>query len=233
MAQLITGIFRDRTSAESAVDSLENLGYKREDISVLMHDRTRMKDFADLTGTAEGGQKSSTGAKIGASIGGTLAAIVSGLIYQRGEHDDDRDLTGATTTVAGSGAVPQSDDYLAVPTSETQTGVGTYRGDDITTSRAPATSESASYSTESNAPSTPLVAGPLAATVAGAGLGGLIGALAGAGVDKKLAEQYDRELNAGGIVIGVAPQGGNDARVRAILRNDMRGSGTTSTPAGR
>lgn len=83
MAQLITGIFRDRTSAESAVDSLEHLGYKREDISVLMHDRTRMKDFADLTGTAEGGQKSSTGAKIGASIGGTLAAIVSGLIYKR------------------------------------------------------------------------------------------------------------------------------------------------------
>jgi len=45
MADLITGIFYNRASAETAVDQLETLGYERDQISVLMHDRRGQKSL--------------------------------------------------------------------------------------------------------------------------------------------------------------------------------------------
>ena len=51
-----------------------------------------------------------------------------------------------------------------------------------------------------------VVAGPIAAALAGAGAGGatggLIGALIGAGIPKDRAEEYDRGIRDGGIVVG-------------------------------
>ncbi len=74
MADLITGIFRDRAAAERAVADLQQLGYTQNDISVMMNDQTRARDFAADTGT-----KAAEGAGVGAGIGGTLGAIVAAL----------------------------------------------------------------------------------------------------------------------------------------------------------
>jgi len=45
-AKLITGLFSNRVAAEAAVDTLIKRGYHRDDISVLMSDATRNKEFA-------------------------------------------------------------------------------------------------------------------------------------------------------------------------------------------
>jgi len=74
MAQLITGMFRNRAAAEQAVADLQGLGFTQKDISVMMNDQTRARDFAASTGT-----KATEGAGIGAGIGGTLGAIVAAL----------------------------------------------------------------------------------------------------------------------------------------------------------
>jgi len=79
MAELITGIFYNRASAEAAVDKLENFGYERDDISVIMHDRTMAKEFAADTGTTAGtAHKAADAAKSAAKVAGALAAILAG-----------------------------------------------------------------------------------------------------------------------------------------------------------
>jgi hypothetical protein len=54
-----------------------------------------------------------------------------------------------------------------------------------------------------------IVAGPLLASLTGAGAGGLaggiIGALTGSGISKQHAEHYDKSLKEGGIIIGFKP----------------------------
>jgi Heat induced stress protein YflT domain len=72
MAKLVTGLFRTRVAAEAAVDALIKRGYTREEISVLMSDATRTKEFAIETGT-----RATEGAGIGGAVGGTLGAIVA------------------------------------------------------------------------------------------------------------------------------------------------------------
>jgi len=158
MADLTTGIFYDRAAAEAAVDQLETLGYEREQISVLMHDQTRAKEFADMTGTAAAGNKSSSGAKIGVGVGGALAAIVSSIAGKRDESSS-RDTAGMPTTVAGSTTVREnvpvgdsSRDAIRTQTSSPQMGE----------TRVP----QATYSTQGvysaqDASSKPFIAGPL------------------------------------------------------------------------
>lgn len=59
-----------------------------------------------------------------------------------------------------------------------------------------------------------VVAGPIAAGLAGAGAGaltgGLIGALTGAGVPKDKAEEYERKIKDGGIYMGFKPKNEED-----------------------
>ncbi len=161
MADLITGMFRDRVSAERAVADLQSLGYAQNDISVMMQDQTRARDFASDTGS-----KAAEGAGVGAGIGGTLGAIVAAVT-----------ATGSVAAVAATGG-------LALP----------------------------------------LVAGPLAAALAGAGAGGLggglIGGLVGAGIPKDRAMQYETDLSAGGILVGVHAQAGNAGQVTRVLNAD-------------
>src|SRR6185295_7158299 len=45
-AKLVTGLFKSKIAAESAVDALLKRGFSRDDISVLMSDATRSKEFA-------------------------------------------------------------------------------------------------------------------------------------------------------------------------------------------
>jgi hypothetical protein len=71
-----------------------------------------------------------------------------------------------------------------------------------------------------------LVAGPLAAAFAGAGAGavtgGLLGALVGAGITEPNARAYEAALRDGGVVMGVRPHDGEDARRIEQKFMDMR-----------
>lgn len=161
MADLVTGMFQSREAAERAVDDLQRMGYASKDISVMMQDQTRMRDFAADTGT-----KAAEGAGVGAGIGGTLGAIVAALT-----------ATGSVAAVAATGGL-----------------------------------------------AAPLVAGPLAAALAGAGAGGLggglIGGLIGAGIPEGRARQYETDLNAGGILVGVTARGSDSGELERILRSE-------------
>ena len=158
MSELITGMFRDRSSAERAVADLQDVGYSQNDISIMMSDQTCARDFASDTGS-----KAAEGAGVGAGIGGTLGAIVAAVT-----------ATGSVAAIAATGGL-----------------------------------------------AAPLVAGPLAAALAGAGAGGLggglIGGLIGAGIPKDRAAQYETDLGAGGILVGVHADSANSGRVQQIL----------------
>ena len=75
-AKLVTGLFKTRVAAEAAVDAIIKRGYTRDDISVLMSDATKNKEFAVETGTraADG---AGIGGALGGAIGATLAAIAA------------------------------------------------------------------------------------------------------------------------------------------------------------
>lgn len=73
----MTGSFRDRDSAERAYNSLLERGYSRDDVNVLMSDKSRETYFSDA-GTALG-SKALEGAGAGSAIGGTLGAIIGGI----------------------------------------------------------------------------------------------------------------------------------------------------------
>ena len=83
---LVTGLFRDRAAAEHACDIVVARGYQPADISVVMSNETRAKDFArgarSATPDAEGVQgadasidKAVDGAAMGGPVGGTLGTI--------------------------------------------------------------------------------------------------------------------------------------------------------------
>jgi len=80
-SRLVTGMFRDRESAERAYGSLATRGYSNDDVNLMMSDETRKKHFADDGRETELGTKAAEGAGKGAAIGGgigaTLAAIAA------------------------------------------------------------------------------------------------------------------------------------------------------------
>jgi hypothetical protein len=78
---MVTGMFRDRDSAESAYRSLSDRGYGKDDVNLIMSDDTRKKHFSDdkRTGDTDLGSKALEGAGVGAGIGGTLGAILAGI----------------------------------------------------------------------------------------------------------------------------------------------------------
>jgi hypothetical protein len=76
---MVTGMFRDRDSAENAYRSLSDRGYTKDDVNVLMTDETRKKHFSGEDADTELGSKALEGAAVGAGIGGTLGAIIAGI----------------------------------------------------------------------------------------------------------------------------------------------------------
>ena len=76
---MMTGMFRDRDSAEGAYRSLTSRGYTKDDVNVLMSDETRKKHFSDDGPETDLGNKALEGAAVGAGIGGTLGAILAGI----------------------------------------------------------------------------------------------------------------------------------------------------------
>ena len=77
--RIMTGLFRDRESAEGAYRSLNDRGYGKDDVNLLMSEDTRKKYFTD--GDTELGTKAwedaGKGAAIGGGVGATLAAIAA------------------------------------------------------------------------------------------------------------------------------------------------------------
>jgi hypothetical protein len=72
--KLVTGLFKTRVAAEAAVDAVLRRGYTRDDISVLMSDATKTKEFALQTRT-----HAADGAGIGGAIGGTVGAVLAAI----------------------------------------------------------------------------------------------------------------------------------------------------------
>ena len=154
---LITGFFKTRVGAEAAIDALLKRGYRKEDISVLMSNETRSKEFG-----IEPGSKVAAGASVGGAVGGTVGAALAAI--------------------------------AAVGTSIALPGLGV------------------------------IIAGPLAAALAGLGAGaatgGLVGALIGAGIPEHRAKVYEAGLKGGGILVGVEARDAREAEeVEAMLED--------------
>jgi len=74
-----SGIFRDRSSAEKAYQSLHERGYSKDDVHLMMSDETRDRHFADNNEHTELGDKAMEGAGVGSAIGGTAGAIIGAI----------------------------------------------------------------------------------------------------------------------------------------------------------
>jgi Heat induced stress protein YflT len=84
-----TQIYFDRAPAEAAVDRLHALGYRQDEIGVMMDDKTREKAFAAVVNA-----KGSEGLAAGGVVGGILGAIVAGVT-----------ATGSVAAIAGTGGL--------------------------------------------------------------------------------------------------------------------------------
>jgi hypothetical protein len=87
--KLVTGLFRNRNDAEAAVNRVLARGYDRDDLTVLMSDSTRSKEFAFKTGT-----KAAEGAGVGGAVGGTVGAVIAAIA-----------AVGTTLAVPGLGLI--------------------------------------------------------------------------------------------------------------------------------
>jgi hypothetical protein len=67
----VSGLFKTRAAAESAVDAVIKRGYTRDDISIMMSDATKTKEFAVQTRS-----HAADGAGVGGAIGGTVGAVL-------------------------------------------------------------------------------------------------------------------------------------------------------------
>ena len=106
---LVTGLFRDRDSAERAYQSVTDRGYSKDDVNLAMSDETRKLHFGnDATGRkTELGNKAAEGAGIGGAIGGSLGAIAAAIA-----------AVGTTIALPGLGLV------IAVPLAAAIAGAG-------------------------------------------------------------------------------------------------------------
>lgn len=79
--RLVTGLFRDRESAERAYGSLGSRGYGNQDVNVVMSDDTRKRYFSGDDKASDLGDKAwedaGKGAAIGGGVGATLGALAA------------------------------------------------------------------------------------------------------------------------------------------------------------
>lgn len=78
--RMVTGLFRDRESAERAYNSVSTRGYGKDDVNLLMSDETRKTHFSGSgAGDTELGDKALEGAGVGSAIGGTVGAVLAAI----------------------------------------------------------------------------------------------------------------------------------------------------------
>ena len=75
---IVTGMFRDRDSAERAYQSSTAHGYGTKDINLAMSEDTRKRYFSDGAET-ELGNKAAEGAGVGGAVGTTVGAIAAAI----------------------------------------------------------------------------------------------------------------------------------------------------------
>ncbi len=78
-SRMVTGMFRDRASAEAAYNAATARGYNKDDVSLLMSDDTRKTHFGDDAPDSALGDKALEGAGVGSAIGGTIGAVLAGI----------------------------------------------------------------------------------------------------------------------------------------------------------
>lgn len=76
---MLTGMFRDRESAERAYSSLNSRGYNNDEVNLMMSDDTRKKHFENSDHDTDLGNKALEGAGTGSAIGGTAGAIIGAI----------------------------------------------------------------------------------------------------------------------------------------------------------
>lgn len=75
---MVTALFKDRASAETAYDALRGRGYTENDINVVMSEEGRTRHFSGDADT-ELGSKAAEGAGTGSAIGGTVGAVLAAI----------------------------------------------------------------------------------------------------------------------------------------------------------
>lgn len=72
---MLTGMFRDRESTENAYKTLQERGYEKDDINLVMSEETRKKHFSHEVEETEVGTKAAESAGKGSAIGGSVGAV--------------------------------------------------------------------------------------------------------------------------------------------------------------
>jgi len=72
---MLTGMFHDRESTEHAYEALQERGYTKDEINLIMSDETRKKYFSGDHDDTEIGTKAAEGAGKGSAIGGAVGAV--------------------------------------------------------------------------------------------------------------------------------------------------------------
>lgn len=75
----VSGLFKDRDSAENAYRSMKDRGYGEGDVNLLMSDETRDRHFKNDARDTELGDKALEGAGVGSAIGGTVGAVLAAI----------------------------------------------------------------------------------------------------------------------------------------------------------
>lgn len=78
-ANMVTGLFRDRESAERAYSSINTRGYGKDDVNLLMSEETRNRYFGNNAPSTDLGDKALEGAGVGSAIGGTVGAVLAAI----------------------------------------------------------------------------------------------------------------------------------------------------------
>jgi hypothetical protein len=91
---MVTGLFRDRESAERAYRAASDRGYGNNDINLAMSDETRERYFSGDSANTELGNKAAEGAGVGGAIGSALGAIAAAVA-----------AVGTTLAIPGLGIV--------------------------------------------------------------------------------------------------------------------------------
>lgn len=77
MANLVLGIFPERSNAEKVIDDLKDHEYDPKNFSIVMKDQAEAKEFAKETGAGDVVEGAATGATTGAILGGLAGLLAS------------------------------------------------------------------------------------------------------------------------------------------------------------
>ena len=79
IGRTVTALFRTRDAAEQGFQSLLDLGYSRDDISVLMSEESRNRYYSSGSTDTALGDKAAEGTGVGAAVGGTVGAVLAAI----------------------------------------------------------------------------------------------------------------------------------------------------------